>query len=108
MNSYKVLNTRCDWVYNSSEGSVSSPDNFLPPMTSCTYTFPLRVGHYLEVILTIYGLEWVYVNCLCIFASVKTEHLPDTKFKIIVNGTSTSEIHQIKMLGQDQIIKKAH
>ena len=57
LDSYKVANTRCDWVYNSSEGSASSPDNFLPPMTTCTYTFPVRTGYYLEVILTIYGLE---------------------------------------------------
>ncbi len=57
MGSFKVPDTRCDWVFNSTEGSATSPDNFLPPMTTCTYTFPVKAGHYLEVILTIYGLE---------------------------------------------------
>ncbi len=57
MGSYKVPSSRCDWLFNSTEGSATSPDTFLPAMTTCTYSFPVRPAHYLEVIVTIYGLE---------------------------------------------------
>ena len=53
----KVHGTWCDWVFNASEGSVSSPDHWIPKDTTCTYTFALRSMMYLEIILTIYGLE---------------------------------------------------
>ena len=53
----RVDGTVCDWVYNSSQGSVTSPDHWLPKDTLCTYTLHVFPGNALHLVLTVYGLR---------------------------------------------------
>ena len=53
----RLPDTHCDWVFNASEGSISSPDYWLPKRASCTYTFNVFSGNYMEIIIHIYGLK---------------------------------------------------
>lgn len=60
----------CEWSFNVTEGSVATPDHWLPPDTKCTYTFRLLPQHYLDVIINVYGLGFVtftglHFECKC-------------------------------------------
>lgn len=52
----KIKNTLCDWRIIEKEGSISSPDHWLPAETSCSYYFNLQTESHVEIILTVYGM----------------------------------------------------
>ncbi|KAK2141872.1 hypothetical protein LSH36_1027g01036 [Paralvinella palmiformis] len=59
---YQLLNTMCSWRFNATAGSISSPEHWLPEKTTCQYSFHVYPGHYLELIIHIYGLDLTYID----------------------------------------------
>lgn len=47
----------CDWTFTAVEGSVSSPEHWLPPNTKCSYQFQAPAHHYFDMRINIYGLS---------------------------------------------------
>ena len=56
----KKIKTMCDWSFVAEEGSVSSPEHWLPKNTTCKYEFHRPSNHHqFEMRLNIYGLRYI-------------------------------------------------
>ena len=55
----KVAHRLCDWMYNVSESSISTPDHWLPRNAKCTYTIHIADGHRLDAVFHFYSLGLV-------------------------------------------------